>query len=80
MYFDFEKMEIDLHGMNEFEAKRYLDDVINNASKDIKELKVIHGCHGGKVLQNFVRKKYSHSRIGGKIKEFNDGVTTLVLK
>ena len=73
-------IEVDIHGMRCEEAKRQLERLISSAPKDITEIIVIHGCHGGTALQNMVRRELSHPRIVSKYLSMNNGQTTLVLK
>ena len=46
---------IDIHGMTTFNAKKRLERVVASAPSNT-ELTVIHGYHGGQILQNMVRK------------------------
>ncbi|MBE6753779.1 MAG: DNA mismatch repair protein MutS [Ruminococcaceae bacterium] len=73
-------IEADIHGMQKAEAKRQLELLLTRAPKDITEIVVIHGCHGGTVLQNMVRRELSHPRIEGRILSMNNGETTLRLR
>lgn len=82
MYYEFEENEIltiDLHGMKVWEATLYLSEFISEAPKNIKEIVVIHGYHGGIALQQMVRKDFSNKRIRRKILGINQGVTNLIL-
>lgn len=82
MYYEFEENEIltiDLHGMKVWEATLYLSAFISEAPKNIKEIVVIHGYHGGIALQQMVRKDFSNKRIRRKILGINQGVTNLIL-
>lgn len=70
---------IDIHGMTAADAKRKLEQFIKTAPRNC-EVTIIHGCHGGKVLQNMVRKTLKHKRIKKKILSLNDGETILVIE
>ena len=73
-------IEADIHGMRCEEAKRQLERLVASAPKDITEIIVIHGCHGGTALLNMVRHELSHPRILSKYLGLNNGQTTLVLR
>ena len=51
-------MEIDMHGFELWEALEeivfYLEEC---KAKDIKEISIIHGFHGGKVLKNYIQSE-----------------------
>ena len=71
--------EIDLHGMNCSQAKKCLDSYISALPKGECELSVIHGFNRGNALKKMVAG-YSHKRVKGKFAEFNQGITTLIIK
>ena len=73
-------IEVDIHGMRCAEAKRQLELLLSRTGKDITEIVVIHGCHGGTALLEMVRKELHHPRIKSKYLGLNNGQTTLVLK
>ena len=73
-------LEVDIHGMRAAEAKRQLELLLGRVGKDIRESVVIHGYHGGKILQDMVRSELKHPRIQRKLLSLNSGQTTLVLK
>ena len=73
-------IEADIHGMRALEAKHELELLIGRAGKDIREIVVIHGYHGGSALKNMVRSELRHPRIQQKILSLNQGETTLLLK
>lgn len=73
-------IEADIHGMKCEEAKKQLALLLTRAPRDVTEVIVIHGCHGGTALLNMVRRELSHPRIAAKHLSMNNGQTTLVLK
>ncbi len=73
-------LEVDIHGMRAAEAKKQLELLLGRVGNDIREVVVIHGYHGGKILQEMVRAELKHPRIQRKILSLNSGETTLVLK
>ena len=75
-----EIITIDLHAMNTAEAKKWLDIKVSAAPKDVKEIEVIHGYHGGTALMQMVRKSFHHPRVKSKILGLYQGSTILILK
>ena len=73
-------MSVNLHQMTVTEAKKWLTQKVSSAPKNIREIEVIHGYHGGTALQNMVRNSFKHPRILRKIQGLNQGSTTLILK
>lgn len=66
-----ERIVIDLHDMQEAEARFYLERAIDTAEPKIKEIVVIHGYRQGQVILNMVRKEFTHKRIEKKIIPYN---------
>ncbi len=77
---DDEKIILDLHDMQEAEARFYLERAIDTATYKIKEIVVIHGYHKGQTIMNMVRKEFKHERIEKKVIPYNKGVTLIYLK
>ena len=77
---DNDKIILDLHDMQEQEAKYYLEKAIDTAEENIKEIVVIHGYRKGQVILNMVRKEFKHKRIEKKVIPYNKGVTLIYLK
>lgn len=73
------KLEINLHNMQEAEAEYFLEMFITTAPKNIKQINVIHGYKKGQVLLNMVRNKFKHPRIKKKVIPFNKGITIIYL-
>lgn len=72
-------IEADIHGMRAAEAKKQLELLLSRADKNIREIVVIHGYHGGQVLQDMVRVQLKHPRIKQKQLSLNSGQTILLL-
>lgn len=75
-----ERIILDLHDMQEDEARFYLERAIETAELKIKEIVVIHGYRKGQTILNMVRKEFKHKRIERKEIPFNKGVTLIYLK
>ncbi len=75
-----EKVVVDLHDMEENEARFYLEKAIDTAEPQIKEIVVIHGYRQGQVILNMVRKEFNHKRIEKKVIPYNKGITIIYLK
>ena len=48
-------IEIDVHGMNRFQAKTYIDSVLKKAGKDVYRIDIVHGYRSGSSLKEMVR-------------------------
>ena len=73
-------LTVDLHQMNTAQAKDWLYARVTAAPKEIREIHVIHGYHGGTALQNMVRRSFRHPRVKSKVLGLNQGTTILVLR
>lgn len=74
-----DKLEINLHDMQEAEAQYFLDKFITTAPQNIKQITVIHGYKKGQVLLNMVRNNFKHPRIKKKVIPYNKGITIIYL-
>ncbi len=72
-------IEIDLHGHTTDSAKRLLTQRLKNLPKDVREVHIIHGFHGGTSLQTLVRT-YKNAKIERKIVGLNQGTTIFLIK
>lgn len=79
-YRDGSVVELDIHGETEESARRLLTRWLSRAPQDVREVRVIHGCHGGTVLRDLVRHKLKHPRIESKLVALNPGETRLILR
>lgn len=77
---DDERIVVDLHDMQEDEARFYLERAIDTAEDKIKEIVVVHGYRKGQAILNMVRKDFKHKKIEKKVVPFNKGVTLIYLK
>lgn len=77
---DEERIILDLHDMQEDEARFYLEKTIDTAEEKIKEIVVIHGYRKGQTILNMIRKEFKHKRIEKKVIPYNKGITLIYLK
>ena len=73
-------MIVDLHTMNTAQARRWLEMKVTSAPREVTEIEVIHGYHGGTALMQMVRKEFKHPRVKAKVLGLNQGCTILLLK
>lgn len=70
---------LDLHGKNAYQAKVAVDALLRRAGNGTYRLRLIHGFHGGTVLQDLLRTTYAdHPKVQRLVS--NGGVTELVLR
>lgn len=76
-------IEINLHGINCYQAKVRIDSYLKKANGSIYYIRLIHGYHGGNDLKNMIEDQYGHGR-HPKVKRIkqgnNPGITDLVLR
>lgn len=77
---DEERVVVDLHDMQEDEARFYLERAIDTAEDRIKEIVVVHGYRKGQAILNMVRRDFRHKRIEKKVIPYNKGITLIYLK
>ena len=73
--------ELDVHEMNQFQAKTYIDSQLKRAKEDVYIIRIIHGYNRGTALRDMVRKEYrSHPKVKRVEASLNPGITDLVLR
>lgn len=71
----------DLHGKNTYQAKVTIDALLRRAGNGTYRLRLIHGCHGGTALRDFIRQEYGrHPRVKRLVLSPDGGATELVLR
>lgn len=74
-------LTVDLHGKNTYQAKITVDALLLRARAGTYRIRLIHGCHGGTALRDFIRAEYAHHpRIQRLILSPDGGATELVLR
>jgi hypothetical protein len=70
---------VDVHNMQTWEAKYYLERLLVDVEPEIKEVVVIHGYHRGTALMNVVRNELRSNKIKRRFQYLNQGITSLIL-
>lgn len=74
-------IEIDIHGMNQYQAKTKIQSVLKKANQSVYIIRIIHGYHNGTILRNMIRKEFrTHPKIKRIELSMNQGITDLVLR
>ena len=74
-------VELDLHGMNCYQAEIAVDATLRRAGRGVYRLRLIHGYNGGTELRTMIRRKYAtHPKVKRVELGLNPGVTELVLR
>ena len=74
-------LELDLHGMNTYQAKIAIDSQLKRAKQGVYRIRLIHGYHGGTALRDMIRETYRHHpRVLRVELGLNPGETELVLR
>lgn len=72
---------VDLHGKNTYQAKVTVDALLRRAGGGTYRLRLIHGCHGGTALRDFLETEYrEHPKVKRLIRSADGGATELVLR
>ena len=48
-------VELNLHGMNQYQARVAIDSALRRAGKGTYRIRLIHGFHGGTALRDMIR-------------------------
>ncbi|KXU44829.1 Smr domain-containing protein [Longibaculum muris] len=74
-------IEIDVHGMNQFQARTRIDAALKKASSATYMIRIIHGYHGGTALKDMIRKTYRKHPLVKRVElSMNPGITELILR
>lgn len=74
-------IEIDVHGMNQFQAKTTIQAVLKKANRGTYMIRIIHGYHNGTALRDMIRREYrKHPKVLRVEVSLNPGVTELILR
>ena len=66
---------VDLHGRNTYQAKVTVDALLRRAGAGTYRLRLIHGCHQGTALRDFL-----HPQVKRLLRSPDGGATDLVLR
>ena len=71
----------DLHGKNKYQAKVTVDALLRRAGAGTYRILLIHGCHGGTALRDFLLETYAAPPRGKRLHLTPDGGSTeLILR
>lgn len=74
-------VEIDVHGMNQFQAKTVIQSALKKADRGTYIIRIVHGYHNGTVLKDMIRREYkNHPKVLRIELSLNPGVTELILR
>lgn len=72
---------VDLHGKTVRQAAIIVDAQLRRAGGGVYRLRLIHGCHGGTALRDFLRETYaSHPKVLRLAVSSDGGATDLILR
>lgn len=72
---------VDLHGKNTYQAKVTVDALLRRAHVGTYRIRLVHGCHGGTALRDFIRAEYGcHPQVKRMVLSPDGGTTELVLR
>lgn len=72
---------VDLHGKNIHQARITVDTLLHRAGIGTYRLRLIHGCHTGTALRDFLGETYTcHPRVKRLLRSPDGGTTELVLR
>lgn len=72
---------VDLHGKNTHQARVTVDALLRRAGNGTYRLRLVHGCHAGTALRDFLGKTYAcHPRVKRLLRSPDGGTTELVLR
>lgn len=73
-------LEIDIHGMNRYQAKTRLDGLLKK-SRGVYRIRVIHGYRNGTELKEMIRYEYGKNPLVKRVVPgANEGITELILR
>ena len=74
-------LTLDLHGCTVYQAKIAIDAQLKRAKAGTYRIRLIHGCHSGTALRDFLRTEYAaHPKVKRLSLSSDGGITELVLR
>lgn len=74
-------IEFDLHGMNTYQAKTFIDSKLKSVKRDVYRIRIVHGYNAGTNLKNMINKEYrKHPKVIRIELGLNQGITDLILR
>ena len=74
-------VEIDVHGMNKYQARVFIDSRLKRMDASVYRVRIIHGYRSGTELRDMIRQEYGNNPKVKRISNsLNPGETELVLR
>ena len=74
-------LEIDIHGFNQEQAQKLIDDKLKKISSSVYRIRIIHGFHRGTNLRDMIQREYRNDdKVLRITMGSNQGETLLVLR
>ena len=73
-------MELDLHGMNTYQAQIAIDAALRRCGGGVYRLRLIHGYRGGTAIRDMLWTVYNKRSQVKRLVSISEGVTELVLR
>ena len=73
-------VELDLHGMNTYQAQIAIDAALRRAGSGTYRLRLIHCYRGGTAIRDMLWTTYTHRGQVKRMVSISEGVTELVLR
>lgn len=74
-------VEVDVHGMNQYQAKVKIQSILKKCNQSHYIIRIVHGYHNGTVLRDMIRREFrTHPKIKRVELSMNQGITDLILK
>lgn len=74
-------VEVDVHGMNEWQARVAIDAALRRANASVYRIRIIHGHNHSTVLRDMIQYQYSkHPKVKRLQSGSNPGQTELILR
>ena len=73
-------MELDLHGMNTYQAQIAIDAALRRCGGGVYRLRLIHGYRGGTAIRDMLWMVYNKRSQVKRLVSISAGVTELVLR
>lgn len=74
-------LEIDVHGLNQEQAQKLIDDKLKRISSGVYRIRIIHGFNRGTNLKDMIQREYrNYDQVLRIAMGNNQGETLLILR